>query len=137
MGVFLAIAFDAAAPLDGWASAGSSASLCLAMLTSLGLWLLGRRQAHDAAAPAGGRPVPGFAERVGHRLAWRLRMWPAAPSRAAAALVLSRSPRPLAPDRGPGPRRSWDPAALSAPLRAPPGPDPDPTRPPRAPTAAA
>lgn len=135
MGVILAIAFDVASPDRGWASLGSSMSLFLAALTSLGLWLLGRRQVHFAAAAAGGRPTPGFAAGVAQRLAWRLRLFPAAPSPAAAILLLPQRLRPLSPDRGRRARPSPGPAALSSPLRAPPERDPDSTRPLHAPGA--
>src|SRR4051794_22988555 len=134
MGVFLAIAFDAASSDGGWLSFSSSASLFLATLTSVGLWLLGRRQAQFAAVTAGGRPTPSLAEGVARRLAWGLRRLPVAPSPAPVTLLLPRSSiRPPSPDRRRFPGRSPDPAALSSPLRAPPGPDPDPTRPPHGP----
>ena len=136
MGVILAIAFDAASSPDGgWAaSVQSSASLFLATLTSLGLWLVGRRQARFAAAAAGGRKSPGFAEGVASRLAWRLRRLPVDLSPAPVTLLLPQSSaRPPSPDRRRFPGRSPDPAALSSPLRAPPGPDPDSTRPPHGP----
>jgi hypothetical protein len=130
MGVILAIAFDAASPEGGWASLTPSASLFLATLTSVGLWLLGRRQAHFAAVAAGGHPTRGFAEGVAHRLAWRLRRLPVPPAAAPGTLLLPRSSaRSLSPDRRRFPARSPDPAALSSPLRAPPGPDPDSARP--------
>ena len=138
MGVFLAIAFDAASPDGGWLSISTSASLLLAMLTSLGLWLLGRRQARFAAATAGGRSTPGLAEGVARRLAWGFRRLPIVPVPAPVTLLLPRSSiRPPSPDRRRFPGRSPDPAALSSPLRAPPGTDPDPTRPPHGPDAQA
>jgi hypothetical protein len=138
MGVILAIAFDAASSLDGgWASSiESSASLFLATLTSLGLWLVGRRQARFAAAAAGGRRTPGLVEGVAHRLAWHLRRLPVELSPSPVTVLLPQSSaRPLAPDRRRFPGRTPDPAALSSPLRAPPGPDPDSARPPRGPAA--
>ena len=102
MGVFLAIALDAASPDGGWASFSSSASLLLATLTSLGLWLLGRRQARFASETVRGRSTPGVAEGVARRLAWGFRRLPMVPVPAPVTLLLPRSsirpplPRPQA-----------------------------------------
>ena len=131
MGLILAIAYGAASRSGGWASLGAPASLLLAMLTALGLWLGGRQRAQFAADTAGGgySSTPDLVRRLAPGLAWRLRLRPEALS-PAAALVPPRSSAGSLP-----PGRRWarpplpDPAASSS-LPAPPGADPDAQQPP-------
>src|SRR2546428_8886832 len=107
MGVILAIAFGAASSNGGWASLGAPASLLLATLTALGLWLWGRQRAPFAADTAGGgdSSTPDLVQRLAPGLAWRLRARAGAAFPPGGLVYPSASPpRPVPPPpQGPDP----------------------------------
>ena len=126
MGVILAIALDLATADGGWASVEPAASLMLATLAALGLWLRGRARDCHAAGAAGGDASPGFARALVPAAAWRRGLLLAAPSPAPATPVLLEAPDVVpSPDLLRARPSRPSPAASSSPLRAPPAPGVD------------